>query len=82
MSPASRPRYLLVVQSTRSEVYAHLETVATPGVDLLWDRRYRERRAVPTVVAAERRHHERRSPPPSTWTVLGFVLHRVEAPSP
>jgi hypothetical protein len=70
-----------VVQSSRPEVYAHLETVATPGVDLLWDRRYRERRTVPAVVAAERRHHERRSAPPPTWAVLGFVLHRVETPS-
>jgi hypothetical protein len=81
MFPSSRPRYLLVVQSTRPEVYAHLETVATPGVDLFWDRRHGERRTVPAVVAAERRHHERRSPPPPTCTVLGFVLHRVEAPS-
>jgi hypothetical protein len=74
-------RYLLVVRRDRPDVYAKLHSLAEGYVHFVRDRRRGERRAQGAPVPVERRTRDRRRDPPSTWTVLGFVLHRVEAPS-
>lgn len=77
-SPA--PRYFLVIRRDRPEVYARLQPLTEGYVTFVRDRRRGERRAQVAPVTAERRVHDRRGDPPSTWTVLGFVLHRAEEP--
>jgi hypothetical protein len=77
-SPA--PRYLLIVQRERPEVYARLQSLTDGYVTFVRDRRRGERRRPGAPVTAERRIRDRRGDPPSTWPVFGFVLHRVEAP--
>ena len=79
MPEAQAPRYLLVVRRDRPDVYAKLHALAEGYVHFVRDRRRGERRAQGAPVTDERRTHDRRSDPPSTWSVLGFVLHRVEA---
>jgi hypothetical protein len=74
------PRYLVVVRSDRPDVYEHLHALATPGVDLLWDRRGSERRAPHASASVERRTRARRRAPPDTWTILGFVIGRRQDP--
>lgn len=79
--PSQRPpRYLVVVRSDRPDVYERLHALATPGVDLLWDRRGNERRAAQASASVERRTRARRREPPDTWAVLGFVLGRRQEP--
>jgi hypothetical protein len=80
MPDALAPRYLLVVRRDRPEVFAKLHGLAEGYVHFVRDRRRGERRAQRGSVPVERRAHDRRRDPPSTWTVLGFVLHREEAP--
>ncbi len=81
MPTSSRPRYLFVVRSGEFEVYRILrERLEEPGlVEVIWDRRVRERRTVVVPVEHERRRGERRGPPPATWATQGFLLARRES---
>jgi len=72
------PRYLLIVRRDRPEVYAKLHGLAEGSVTFVRDRRRGDRRRHERSVAVERRTRDRRGELPSTWSVLGFVLHRVE----
>ena len=82
MPSERRPRYLVVVRLDRPDVYEHLHAIATPGVDLLWDRRRRaDRRAAAALPVMERRTiTARRRKLPDTWTVLGFCIGRRQEP--
>ena len=75
------PRYLLIIRRDRPDLYARLHPITEGYVTFLRDRRRGERRAKGVPVTPERRVADRRSDPPTTWTVLGFVLHRAEEPS-
>ena len=45
------------------------------GVDVIWNRRVRERRQQTTAVAPNRRRGiERRQAPPTSWVIFGMVL--------
>lgn len=75
--PAPRPiRTQAVVKRDHHHVFSMLsETMAARrDVDLLWDRRERDRRVQSTPVPGERRRAERRREPGSNWRYLGFVI--------
>lgn len=73
---ASQKAFLVVVgrgHLSRFEfLRRHLEE---PGlVEVIWDRRLRERRHQTRPLALERRRGERRQPLPLTWTALNFLV--------
>jgi hypothetical protein len=77
------PRYLFIVARDHPELCAHLERefVTEAGVEVLLDRRRRERRRVnATPLKGDRRRTERRAHPPiqHELNALNFALVRAE----
>jgi hypothetical protein len=69
--------YLAIVDRGKLEVFHILErhfASESDVVQVIWDRRHGERRAVRAPHAPERRQGERRREPPATWSTMGFVL--------
>ena len=68
--------YMAVVRRDRPEVFEALR--AHPGernlVDVIWDRRFWERRRGLPKRRRERRQSDRRRPVPRTWDTAGYVL--------
>lgn len=69
------PPYIAVVPLGEHRTYRTLaDSVKDQGlVEVIWDRRVRERRLRRDTVAEHRRFGERRRPPHDTWR-LGFIL--------
>ena len=69
------PPYIAIVPRDEHRVYRTLvESVKDQGlVEVIWDRRRRERRLRRHAVGEHRRLGERRRPPHDTWA-LGFIL--------
>lgn len=79
----SRARWVVVVRADQPEAYAALREhfADRPDVEVLLDRRVRERRkgADPTY-PVQRRIRQRRAP--REWTPLGYVIARHEGAEP
>jgi len=72
----ARNRHVWIVRRGNLDRFQTL-TVAfadEAGVDVIWDRRVRERRQKTTAVRRNRRRDERRQPAPTSWVMLGMVL--------
>jgi hypothetical protein len=70
-------RYFAVVRRGETELFRTLLHALTdnPGpVQVIWDRRSRERRQRGGPGSLDRRRSERRGYPPATWLTLGFVF--------
>jgi hypothetical protein len=70
---------LIVVRAGALGRFAALESAFAPeGIDVVWDRRVRERRRRDEDIpaGAERRRHERRGPAPPSWALLDFLVVR------
>jgi CheY-like chemotaxis protein len=71
--------YVAIVRRGGVAMFVALDTcLADGGVDVVWDRRFAERRRRVEAVRADRRAQDRRGPPPSSWGWPGLVI--VEAP--
>ena len=68
---------LIIVRTGARDRFAALREAFSPeGVDVLWDRRGRDRRraeAVPQSVP-ERRRRDRRGMAPASWDLLDFLV--------
>jgi hypothetical protein len=72
----SRKRYTAIVRRGETETFARLTRAAD---QVLWDRRFAERRAgMGAPPGAERRRAERRRSPAGMWATLGFVIVWME----
>lgn len=73
--------YLMVVKRGDFQQFDHLHKTfaATRPVQVVWDRRRRDRRdGQPAAVETERRLSERRGPAPASWTGLNFVVVQAD----
>jgi hypothetical protein len=70
------PGALLVVRVGAVDRFAALRAAFTPdGVEVVWDRRFAERRRPDAdSVRAERRRRDRRGVVPSSWSLLDFIV--------
>ena len=70
---AESPRWLIIVESGRSEVHESLRQgfEHDPGVQVIVDRRKTDRRRSAGMVQPERRSEQRRRPPPETEIAFG-----------
>jgi hypothetical protein len=57
--------------------FFHLQTSERP-IQVIWDRRYRERRRSADAATRERRQGDRRTAPPSTWQDRHYILIDTE----
>lgn len=73
MSERARP--VMVVRVGAQERFDQLTRMfGAEGVEIIWDRRYGERRRRAAPAEIDRRHRDRRSPPAPTWSALDFVV--------
>jgi hypothetical protein len=74
--------HFAIVRRDKPEVYERLQQRFPDGsgVQVIWDRRFRERRQTLSFPERERRIRERRQIPPSSWT-LGYVIAYGTTPS-
>ena len=73
----SRVAYLMVVQRGDDERFRLLcSTFRDRPVEVVWDRRDRERRRASDEPATDRRRSDRRGTPPISWNNLGFLVAR------
>jgi hypothetical protein len=74
---------LIVVRRGETSLFENLtqELARSPQpVQVIWDRRMRDRRVIiRDDVDADRRTEERRATPSATWTTHGFIVTRAEA---
>ncbi len=71
------PRYLIIVQRDQPELYWELLASATGDVQVILDRRARDRRVVIRDVPLDRRRRaDRRAPLDPAWQTRGFVVTR------
>ena len=75
-SPAGSPLpYMAIVRRGQGMVFVTLDTcMAEPGVQVVWDRRFGERRRRADRPPGERRAGDRRGPPPASWMWPGLVI--------
>ncbi len=76
------PQYLIVVRRWETALFQNLRANVNPGsapVQVIWDRRTRDRRVIIQDVSLERRRRERRAAPEETWKTAGFVVARTSA---
>jgi hypothetical protein len=79
------PECLVIVRRGETEVYERLKAqfAGVPNVQVIWDRRVRDRRVIIQDVGNERRRGERRAPLDATmWTTRGYVLARPHTAGP
>ena len=79
---APRGQHVVVVRRGETELFKTLqrEFGEVPRVDVIWDRRSRERRGGRVQArGAERRGRDRRSRPPANWEIQGYLLVRPES---
>jgi hypothetical protein len=71
-------RYLVIVGRDKPDVYEELREHFLEGssVEVIWDRRFGERRRRLVMKRRERRIRERRQRPPETWVSGGYLLVR------
>jgi hypothetical protein len=77
-----RGQHIVVVRRGETELFKTLlrEFRDLPHVQVIWDRRRRERRAKRAgEPKAERRQRDRRARPPEMWNVEGYLLARSES---
>jgi|RhiMetdeSRZDD1v2_1073273.scaffolds.fasta_scaffold193036_4 hypothetical protein len=77
----ARGRHFVVVRRGEKELFTTLqrEFRDVPEVQVIWDRRSRDRRAKRVETPkAERRQRERRGRSPATWEIQGYLLMRSE----
>jgi hypothetical protein len=70
-------RYFAVVRRGETEIFRTLLRALEdqPGpMQVIWDRRGRERRQRGQPAVAERRRSDRRGRPATTWLSLGFIF--------
>ena len=82
---ATRPECLVIVRRGETEVFERLKArfANSPGVQVMWDRRVRDRRVIIQDVNNERRRGERRMPLDATmWTIRGYFLARPHSTAP
>jgi hypothetical protein len=75
-------QHVVVVRRGETELFKTLqrEFRDLPHVQVIWDRRRRERRAQRVgEPKAERRQRDRRARPPGMWNVEGYLLVRSES---
>ena len=85
MSDVPRAKDLYVVDRQQPAVFRFLERRFgdSPDVEIVWDRRRRERRAASPGPEAERRRLDRRGPPADFLASPGFIFvpgHERPAP--
>jgi hypothetical protein len=74
---AAEPIALIVVRAGAIDRFAALRAAFGPeGVEVVWDRRFAERRRPPAGPSPglERRRRERRGPIPASWALLDFLV--------
>jgi hypothetical protein len=77
-----RGQHVVVVRQGETELFKTLqrEFSEVPRVQVIWDRRSRERRAGSAAArGADRRRRDRRSRPPAIWEVQGYLLVRSDS---
>jgi hypothetical protein len=82
---ATSPECLVIVRRGETEVFERLKAqfAGTPKVQVMWDRRVRDRRVIIQDVDDERRRGERRAPVDATmWTTRGYFLARPQPTAP
>jgi hypothetical protein len=82
---ATPPECLVIVRRGETEVFERLKAqfAGVPNVQVIWDRRVRDRRVIIQDVDNERRRGERRAPLDATmWTTRGYVLARPQSAAP
>ncbi len=76
---ATPPECLVIVRRGETAVFERLKAqfAGMPNVQVVWDRRVRDRRVIIQDVENERRGGERRAPLDATmWTTRGYFLAR------
>jgi hypothetical protein len=79
---APRSQHVVVVRHGETELFKTLqqEFSHVPHVQVIWDRRSRQRRAGRVEApGAERRQRDRRGRPPAMWEVQGYLLVRSDS---
>ena len=69
--------YLMIVKRGDLQQLDLLHKTFAPSspIQVIWDRRVRERRkGTSATTSLERRQRERRGPTPASWTALSFVV--------
>jgi hypothetical protein len=82
---ATPPECLVIVRRGESKVFERLRAqfAGVPNVQVVWDRRVRDRRVIIQDVENERRRGERRAPLDATmWTTRGYFLVRLHPTAP
>src|SRR5262245_51343026 len=82
---ATPPECLVIVRRGETEVYERLKAqfAGMPNVQVIWDRRVRDRRVIIQDVDDERRRGERRAPLDATmWATRGYFVARPQSPAP
>jgi hypothetical protein len=74
---ATAPQYLIVVRPDAPELLERLQATADAGIEVIVDRRRRDRRVIIQDVTVERRRRERRALVDPTWDSRGFFLARL-----
>jgi hypothetical protein len=73
-------RCVVVVRRGEREVFDRLRAELGAEIEVIWDRRVRDRRVIIQDVADERRRGERRAPVDATfWTTRGYIMTRSSA---
>jgi hypothetical protein len=78
-----QPTQLIIVRRGRHSTFRLLEREFRndPTVVIIWDRRYRDRRATTEAVNAERRRADRRAPAPTVWPETNYIVVNLGNPS-
>jgi len=73
------PTQLFIVRRGRESTFRLLERQfgSDPGVRVIWDRRYRERRRLAQEPVADRRRIDRRAPAPTVWPSTNYIVVNV-----
>jgi hypothetical protein len=81
-SPSSvvEPTQLIIVRRGRHSTFRLLqrEFGNDPTVRIIWDRRYRDRRASNQAVGDERRRRDRRAPSPTVWPERNYIVVNIK----
>ena len=70
---------LIIVRRGRHSTFRLLERAFRndPTVRIIWDRRYRDRRATSQMVADERRRTDRRASTPTVWPETNYFVVNI-----
>jgi hypothetical protein len=78
----SQVAYLMVVQRGDFDRFRFLSaTFRDKSIQVMWDRRQRERRGATGLSGHDRRISDRRADPPVSWSNLGFLVTRQGGPA-